>query len=139
MITNAAVAKRIVVDFTVVDNYLLGQGPTKERAVAALLAERSPLPQAAAFYRALEAVGVRAADEALIALRLVLSGQTASDERVLRVRGLSATARAAAEANGRKLATVRKRDGSALTDLPWDGTPSALCEAARAAYHVELS
>ena len=81
-------------DFTVVDGYLLGEATSKADAVAALLAERSPDPAAAPFYRALEAVGVRAADEALVALRLVLAGEVPSDERVRRVRALSAAARA---------------------------------------------
>ena len=80
-------------DSEMIDGYLLGDPISKAEAIAALLAARSPLPAAAPFYRALEAVGARAADEALIALRLVLAGKPPEDDRVRRLRALSAKAR----------------------------------------------
>jgi len=126
-------------DFTVVDGYLLGEATSKADAVAALLDERSPDPAAAPFYRALEAVGVRAADEALVALRLVLAGQVPSDERVRRVRALSAAARAAKADDPRTLATGRKRDAAVLGDLPAGDDLPAIASAARAAYAAELA
>ena len=76
------------------DGYLLDGRPGKADAIAAALRERSPNPAAAPFYRALESVGARAADEALIALRVVLGGNTPSDEAVVAAR----TARARAKA-----------------------------------------
>jgi hypothetical protein len=75
------------------DGYLLDGSPSKADAIAAALRERSPDPKAQPFYRALETVGARAADEALLALRLVLGGKTADDEAIVAVR----TARARAK------------------------------------------
>jgi hypothetical protein len=83
-----------VVDFELLDGYLLGEPAAKAEVIASILSRRSPLPAAAPFYRAFEAVGVRAADEAFIALRLVLAGIAPSDERVKRLRGLVKAARA---------------------------------------------
>lgn len=82
-------------DFEMIDGYLLGDPVSKAAAVSALLAERRDIPAAAPFYRALEAVGARAADEALIALRLVLAGKAPEDDRVRRLRALVADARRA--------------------------------------------
>jgi hypothetical protein len=79
--------------FACVDGYLLGETFSKEDAVAEFLAERSADPAAAPFYRALEAVGARAADEALIALRLVLAKREPSDAAVKRLRALATAAR----------------------------------------------
>jgi hypothetical protein len=84
-------------DFELLDGYLLGERISKADLVAALLAERSDVPAAAPFYRALETVGARAADEAFVALRLVLAGKALSDERVRRLRSLAATARSGKE------------------------------------------
>jgi hypothetical protein len=81
--------------FARVDGYLLGDPISKADAVAEFLANRSPDPAAAPFYRALEAVGARAADEALIALRLVLAKREPNDAGVKRLRALAAAARAA--------------------------------------------
>jgi hypothetical protein len=72
---------------------LLDGRPSKDEAVAAVLADRSPVPGAQAFYRALDLLGSRVADEALIALRLALIGEAVDDEGVLRLRGLLAAAR----------------------------------------------
>lgn len=81
-----------------IDGYLLDGRPAKEAAVVAVLAERSPIAAAQAFYRALDLLGARVADEALIALRLALAGLPVDDEGVRRLRGLIAAARAGDEA-----------------------------------------
>jgi hypothetical protein len=126
-------------DFTLVDGYLLGEPTSKAKAIAALLADRSPAPAAAPFYRALEAVGVRAADEALIALRIVLAGNAPSDERVRRLRALSGMARAARNGDQRALDTLLRRDAEALAGLNAPGDLAATAAAARAAYASELA
>jgi hypothetical protein len=80
--------------FHPIDGYLLDGTPTKAEAIAAALGDRAAAPPAAEpFYRALDVVGVRAADEALIALRLVLCGKTVDDTAVRRLRDLVARAR----------------------------------------------
>jgi hypothetical protein len=71
-----------------IDGYLLSGNPTKANTIESVLRSRSDDPKAAPFYRALQAVGVRAADEALIALRLILAGIASEDAAVARVRGL---------------------------------------------------
>jgi len=76
------------------DGYLLDGRPGKADAIAAALRERSPEPAAQPFYRALERVGARAADEALLALRIALAGTTPDDAAVVAAR----TARARAQA-----------------------------------------
>jgi len=68
------------------DGYLLDGTPSKVAAIAAVLADRSPDPRAQPFYRALESLGARAADEALLALRLVLAGRIPTDDAVVAVR-----------------------------------------------------
>ena len=80
-----------------IDGYLLEGRPGKAEAVAALLRARSDDPRAAAFYRAFEAVGARAADEAFIALRLLLAGRAPEDDAVREVRALVAAVRAGGE------------------------------------------
>ncbi|GAC1501944.1 MAG: hypothetical protein NVS1B14_06540 [Vulcanimicrobiaceae bacterium] len=80
--------------FDLLDDYLLGGPASKASVIAALLAERSTAPGAAPFYRALEAVGPRVADEALMALRLVLGGRPADDDGVARLRELIRRVRA---------------------------------------------
>ena len=79
--------------FHPIDGYLLDGHPTKRAALVAVLAERSDAAAAQPFYRALEALGERAADEALIALRLVLAGRTPDDAAVRRIRDLVARVR----------------------------------------------
>lgn len=76
-----------------IDGYLLDGRPAKDEAVASVLAERKPVAAAAAFYRALDLLGARVADEALIALRLALAGQPVDDAGVRRLRDLVAAAR----------------------------------------------
>jgi hypothetical protein len=76
------------------DGYLLDGRPGKADAIAAALRARSSDPKAQPFYRALESVGARAADEALLALRIVLGGNTPSDEAIVAARAARARARA---------------------------------------------
>lgn len=80
--------------FHPIDGYLLDGHPEKAEAIAAVLAERSDAPAAAPFYRALDIVGAKAADESLIALRLVLAGHHADDDAIRRVRAILARVRA---------------------------------------------
>jgi hypothetical protein len=72
---------------------LLDGRPSKAEAIAALLADRQPVAAAQAFYRALELLGARVADEALIALRLALANRRVDDDGVRRMRGYLAAAR----------------------------------------------
>ena len=91
----------------VIDGYLLDGSPSKEATVTAVLADRSDVPAAQAFYRALDLLGPRVADEALIALRLALIGAAVDDEGVLRLRGhLSAARTGDATARAAYLAAV---------------------------------
>jgi hypothetical protein len=76
------------------DGYLLDGQPDKAAAIAAALRDRSDDPRAQPFYRALEAVGARAADEALLALRLVLGGRAATDESIVASRAARAAVKA---------------------------------------------
>jgi len=69
-----------------IDGYFLDGMPSKADAIRAVLRERSAEPRAQPFYRALDAVGAKAADEALLALRLVLGGRAATDETVIAAR-----------------------------------------------------
>jgi hypothetical protein len=77
------------------DRYLLGEAIPKERLVKSLLAQPSTQALAAPFYRALSAVGIRAADEAFIALRLAIRGEVPTDGAVREVRDLAARTRQA--------------------------------------------
>jgi len=126
--------------FELVDRYLLGEPVSKPAALAALLAERSPDAAAAPFYRALDAVGARAADEAFIALRLVLAGRAPADEAVRRLRALAGVSRACRNNDRAGLDAVLKRDRAALADLAETAASdrAALGAAAAAAYHREL-
>ncbi len=81
-------------DLHPLDGYLLDACPGKAEAIAAALAERSDDPQAQPFYRALERIGAKAADEALLALRLVLSGRAPSDDAIRALRETRARAQA---------------------------------------------
>ena len=90
-----------------IDGYLLDGRPSKDEAVAAVLANRSSKPAAQAFYRALDVLGPRVADEALIALRLALAGTAVDDDGVLRLRGHLTAARGGdAQARAAYLAEV---------------------------------
>ncbi len=125
-------------EFEAIDRYLLGEPISKAGVIADLLARRSPLPAAAPFYRALEAVGTRAADEALIALRLVLAGFPPSDERVRRLRTLTAIARASANDDRKALTKLRRRDAAFARELGDDRDLAILGSKARAAYRSEV-
>jgi hypothetical protein len=83
-----------MVELHPLDGYLLDGRPGKAEAIAAALRERSADPRAQPFYRALETVGARAADEALLALRLVLGGKPAQDETIIEARAARARAKA---------------------------------------------
>lgn len=76
------------------DGYLLDGRPAKAEAIAAALRERSDDPRAQPFYRALETLGSRAADEALLALRLVLGGKHADDDAIRTLREVRKRAQA---------------------------------------------
>jgi hypothetical protein len=80
-------------DFTPLDGYLLDGSPSKAEAIRHLLSDRIDDPRAAPFYRAFEAIGPRAADEAIVALRALGAGKEPSDAVVRRLRDLSQTAR----------------------------------------------
>ena len=80
-------------EFDSLDNYLLSGSGSKAAIIEAFLKERSDDPHAAPFYRALEILGAKAADEALMALRLVLSGRMPEDEAIKRMRKSVAVAR----------------------------------------------
>lgn len=67
--------------------------PSKSDAIAAILSDRQPVAAAQPFYRALDLLGARVADEALIALRLALAGLPVDDDGVRRVRDQVAAAR----------------------------------------------
>jgi hypothetical protein len=86
-------AKSMLMALDLLDRYLLGEPVPKADLVRDLLAEPVATPAAAPFYRALAAVGARAADEAFIALRLVLRGEAPSDAAVREVRSLVSQAR----------------------------------------------
>ena len=77
------------------DGYLLDGRPSKADAIAAALRDRSAAAKAQPFYRALEALGARAADDALLALRVVLGGNQADDAAIVAARA----ARAAVKSN----------------------------------------
>jgi len=125
---------------SLIDRYLLGDPVSKPDVVASLLARRTTAPAAAAFYRAFEAIGARAADEAFVALRLVLAGREPSDAAVRRLRALGLVARACANGDRAGLRGVLERERALLADLPQDGEPvlASLGAAARAAYGREV-
>jgi hypothetical protein len=120
--------------FHAIDGYLLDGRPSKRDAIAAALGDRVSAPRALPFYRALEAVGERAADEALIALRLVIAGKAPDDDSVRRLRSLAKLARNRAAA---EVAEAFEQGGPTLSDLvALRADPEALVAAARAAYRA---
>jgi hypothetical protein len=80
--------------FDYLDRYLLEENPPKAQVVKELLKQRADVPGAAAFYQGIQMLGPKTPDLTLIALRLVLAGKTADDERVVRLRGIVDRARA---------------------------------------------
>ena len=81
-------------DFTPLDGYLLDGKPSKREAIEHLLRERIDDPRAAPFYRAFEAIGARAADESLLAIRALAAGKAPDDALVRRLRDFMRLARA---------------------------------------------
>jgi len=79
--------------FDSLDNYLLDRRGSKADVIARLLDQRSDDPHAAPFYRAMEMLGAKIDDQALIALRLVLAGKAPEDEAVRRLRSTVAASR----------------------------------------------
>lgn len=73
-------------EFDSLDNYLLDGSGSKAALIEELLKSRAESEEAAPFYRALDILGAKAADEALMALRLVLAGKPAQDESIKRMR-----------------------------------------------------
>jgi hypothetical protein len=123
--------------FHAIDGYLLDGRPSKADAIATVLADRVADERAAPFYRAFEAVGVRAADEALLALRLVLAGRPADDSTIRRLRGLVALSQVR---DPKALGALLAKDGAVLTDIVRGRSdPGTLASAARAAYAAEVS
>ena len=120
------------------DRYLLGEPVSKPEVVSAVLSDRAAAGAAAPFYRALEAVGVRAAEEALMALRLVLAQRPVDDAAVRRLRALAGLARAGATGDRAGCDAVLRRDAAMLGDIPATLAPRDLSHAARAAYFREV-
>lgn len=87
-------------DLRPLDGYLLDGKPSKREAIDHILRDRIEDPRAAPFYRAFEAIGERAADEALIAIRALAAGKTPEDALIRRLRDLARTARAGKGAEG---------------------------------------
>lgn len=73
-------------DFDSLDHYLLDGTGSKAALIEKLLSDREENSEAAPFYRALDILGAKAADEALMALRLVLAGKPAEDQSIKRMR-----------------------------------------------------
>jgi hypothetical protein len=124
-----------------IDRYLLGEPVSKPDVVASLLANRTSAPEAEAFYRAFEAIGAQAADEAFVALRLVLAGRRPDDASVRRLRALGRVARACAMGDRAGLRSVLERDRAPLEDFPRDpdAAVATVGAAARAAYAREVA
>ncbi len=80
-------------EFELLDRYLLEATPAKDEVVKALLAERSNVAGAQAFYEGMRMLGARTPDLTLIALRLVLAGKRADDDNVVALRELAERAR----------------------------------------------
>lgn len=103
--------------FDLLDRYLLGEKKTMSKAqlIEKLLAEPSPEPAAAPFYRALSMVGARVADEAFIALRLAMRGEPPADDAVREVRDLLTRARSEDEAERvQAVAAYKSRVGATI-------------------------
>ena len=76
------------------DGYLLDGSPAKADAVAAALADRDPGEFAQPFYRALEVLGAKTPDDALMGLRIAMSGRRPEDDDIRAMRAHVAGARA---------------------------------------------
>jgi hypothetical protein len=91
------------------DTYLLTGGVDRGKLVERLLKERSAHERTAPFYRALESLGARTPEDALIALRIAMTGEAPSDARVLALRAVVAQARGAATEADREAVRSRYR------------------------------
>ena len=80
-------------DFKPLDGYLLDGTPSKRQAIEHVLRDRIDDPKAAPFYRAFEALGTRAADESLMAIRALAAGKAPDDSLIRRLRDLVRKAR----------------------------------------------
>ena len=80
-------------EFELLDRYLLDGSPSKGEVVRHLLANAPAVPAAMPFYEGMRQLGERTPDLSLLALRIVLGGKKADDERVVQLRDLAARAR----------------------------------------------
>jgi hypothetical protein len=87
----------MVMQFELIDEYLLTGAPPKARVIKDLLANPSTLAEAAPFYEGMRMLGERTPDLALVALRLVLAGKRADDASVIALRGHADRARKGGE------------------------------------------
>jgi hypothetical protein len=128
---------------------LLDGRPSKAGAVAAVLADRSPLAAAQPFYRALDLLGANVADEALIALRLALAGRPVDDAAAVPAVALAAPSPAASAPathdggtiNGRVTSIDYQRsilgvDAVGRGHIDVNVMPSTSIQAKDAAYHA---
>lgn len=74
------------------DAYFLGTKLDRSSVFAQVATWKPDIEEAAPIVRAIALVGARAADESLMALRLLLAGHAALDERVMRLRTFIALA-----------------------------------------------
>ncbi len=95
-------------EFNLLDRYLLGGDPPKSEVVEDLLKKRPEVPGASAFYEGIRMLGPRTPDLTLIALRLVLAGKPADDERVVRLREIVERARAKGDDSQKAADAYRK-------------------------------
>ncbi|MDE2480778.1 MAG: hypothetical protein KGN02_01135 [bacterium] len=100
-------------DFESLDRYLLDGAPEKGELIRSLLAAPQPPAAARAFVEGMRMLGPRTPDLTLIALRLVLAGKPAADDRVVALRGIVERARRGGEDGERARGEYRAalRDG----------------------------
>ena len=84
-------------DFEFLDRYLLDGSPSKGEVVRRLLVNAPGSAESAPFFEGMRLLGERTPDLSLVALRIVLSGRTADDASVIRLRDLSERARKGGE------------------------------------------
>lgn len=70
----------------VIDTYLLGENRNREHVFSRVAVWQPDIAAAGPIVRAITLVGARAADESLIALRLILAGREAEDGLVAALR-----------------------------------------------------
>lgn len=84
-------------EFELLDGYLLDGSPSKAEVVRQLLARGTQEPAAKPFFEGMRLLGERTPDLSFLALRIVLSGKVADDERVVQLRDASLGARKGGE------------------------------------------